>query len=69
MPLVPAKCTNCGGNLEVDTAHDAAICTFCKAPFVIEKAINEFEIRAGVLVGYHGESSILKLNRERFAQE
>ena len=26
MPLVNAKCTNCGANLQVDNTKDAAIC-------------------------------------------
>jgi len=72
MPFVPAKCTQCGANLEVDPARDAAICSACGTPFVVEKAIqnynttinvqtvvvqqpsSDFEIRAGVLVKYHG---------------
>ena len=42
MPLVPAKCPNCGGNLNVDQAQAAAICEYCKQPFVVEQAINNF---------------------------
>lgn len=42
MPLTPAKCTNCGGILEVDSAKDAAICPFCNTPYVVEKAINNY---------------------------
>ena len=29
MPLVNAKCTNCGGTLQVDNAKEAAVCPFC----------------------------------------
>jgi len=72
MSFVPAKCTQCNANLEVDPARDAAICSACGTPFIVEKAINnynatihaqhvtvniparDFEIRAGVLVKYHG---------------
>ena len=39
MPLVAAKCTECGANLQVDNARDAAICQFCGKPFIVEKAI------------------------------
>jgi predicted RNA-binding Zn-ribbon protein involved in translation (DUF1610 family) len=42
MPIVQAKCTNCGANLEVDSTKDAAVCPFCGAAYVVEKAINNF---------------------------
>lgn len=37
MPLVPAKCTQCGGNLEVDSALEEVICPRCKTPFITER--------------------------------
>lgn len=40
MPFVAAKCTECGGNLQIDSTKDAAICPYCGTPFVVEKAIN-----------------------------
>ncbi len=42
MPLVPAKCPECGGNIVVDSEKDAWVCDFCKTPFIVEKAINNF---------------------------
>lgn len=42
MPLVQAKCTNCGGVLEVDNSNDAAVCKYCGTPFIVEKAINNY---------------------------
>lgn len=42
MPLVQAKCTNCGASLLVDNAKDAAICQYCGAAYVVEQAINNF---------------------------
>ncbi len=42
MSLVPAKCPECGGNINVDGDKRLAICEFCKQPFVIEEAINNF---------------------------
>ena len=42
MPLVPAKGPECGGNVVVDNEKDAWVCDFCKTPFVVEKAINNF---------------------------
>lgn len=44
MPLVNAKCTNCGANLKVDNTKDAAICEHCGSAFIVEKAINNYNI-------------------------
>ncbi len=44
MPFVEAKCTNCGATLVVDSAKDAAICEFCGSAFIVEKAINNYNI-------------------------
>ena len=44
MPLVNAKCTNCGATLEVDSAKDAAICPYCGSAYIVEKAINNYNI-------------------------
>ncbi len=42
MPLVPAKCTQCGSNLTVEPSQDATLCPFCNTPFITEKAINNY---------------------------
>ncbi len=42
MPIIPAKCTNCGASLEVDNTKDAAICPYCNSAFIVEKAINNY---------------------------
>ncbi len=42
MGLVPAKCTQCGGDIEVDSTKEAAICMFCGTAFITEKAINKY---------------------------
>ena len=44
MALVPAKCTQCGAGLSVDDSQDATICEFCHTPFIVEKAINQYNI-------------------------
>lgn len=49
MPLVPAKCTNCGATLTIDSNKDAAICEYCHTPFVTEKAINNYSIHNSVV--------------------
>lgn len=43
MPLVAAKCTQCGANLQIDSSKDAAICPNCNTPFVTEKAITNYK--------------------------
>ena len=40
--LVPAMCTQCGATVKVDSSNDAAICECCGMPFVIDKAINNY---------------------------
>ncbi len=71
MSLVPAKCPECGGNVVVDSEKDAWICDFCKTPFIVEKAINNFntvnnvtnnitnnnEIKADVVNVYENKNS------------
>lgn len=42
MPLVPARCTCCGAALTLDPSQDAAVCPYCNTPFVVEKAISNF---------------------------
>lgn len=44
MPFVQGTCPNCGGTLAVDNSKDAAICNYCNTPFIVEKAINQFNI-------------------------
>lgn len=42
MPLVKARCTSCDGELQVDPSKDAAICPYCGTPYIVEKAINNY---------------------------
>ena len=44
MPLVPAKCPQCGAQLKVNNELDAAICEYCNTTFIVDKAINNFNI-------------------------
>ncbi len=61
MPLVQAKCTNCGANLELDNTKDNAVCPFCGTPYIVEKAINNYNvtnnIKADVVNVYGGNSA------------
>lgn len=42
--MVECKCTNCGSVLSVSSDKDAAICEFCGSAFVVDKAINNYNI-------------------------
>lgn len=44
MSFVNAKCTNCGATLTVDNDKEAAICQYCNSAFIVEKAINNYNI-------------------------
>ena len=60
MPLVQAKCTNCGANIQVDNTKDTAICPSCGTTFIVEKAITNHNmvnsISANVVNVYGGSS-------------
>jgi hypothetical protein len=59
MPLTPAICTNCGGSVKVDSSTEAAVCKFCHTPFIVEKAINEYNIQNATIhadVVYQGDN-------------
>lgn len=43
--LVPAICTQCGATLEVDPSQVTAICKHCNTSFIIEKAINNYNVK------------------------
>ena len=43
--MVPAICTQCGGTVEVDKTQETAACPFCGASFIIEKAINNYNVK------------------------
>lgn len=43
--LTKAQCTNCGANLEVDSSKEAAVCPFCGTAYIVEKAINNYNVK------------------------
>lgn len=43
--LVPAKCTGCGASLEVDIRESAAICPYCNNAYIVEQAINNYNVK------------------------
>ncbi len=43
--IVPASCTQCGGSVEVDPNTEKATCPFCGMTFIVEKAINNYNVQ------------------------
>ena len=42
--FVPAVCPKCGGQLEVNPAEEAAVCKYCGTPFIVDKAIQQYNV-------------------------
>ena len=68
MPLVNAKCTNCGANLSIDSVKDAAICQHCGSAFIVENAINNYNI-ASVNISAGGDADNLLLRATEFYEQ
>lgn len=43
--FVPGVCPKCGGQLQVDPNQEAAVCQFCGTPFIVDKAIQKYNIQ------------------------
>lgn len=43
--MVPAICTQCSAQIEVDSSRDAAICPHCGTAFIVEKAVENYSIQ------------------------
>ncbi len=41
MGFIPARCTQCGAEIKVDSSKEAGICEHCGTPFITEKIINK----------------------------
>lgn len=59
MPLLDAKCPNCGGILKVDGGKEAAICEYCGNAYVVEKAIQNYYVTNNVINNYTGDINVL----------
>lgn len=63
MGFIPARCTQCGAEINVDDTKDAGICEHCGTPFVTEKVIKNFNIY--VSNHFHGATiNVLRGNVE-----
>jgi DNA-directed RNA polymerase subunit RPC12/RpoP len=43
--MMPAICTQCGAQVEVDAQREKAICQYCGMQYIVEKAINTYNIQ------------------------
>lgn len=73
MPLVAAKCTQCGANIEVDDSKEAGICKYCGTAFITEKAINNYIVNntfniqnANLIIPTKNIENIKKLGKEEY---
>lgn len=56
MALVPAICTQCGAQIEVDDTHEAGICKHCGTAFITEKVINKYNITNNININSGGNT-------------
>ena len=45
MPLVPAKCPSCGGEIQVDNTRKEGFCSYCGTKFLVESAVNYYNTK------------------------
>ena len=45
LKITPALCTQCGARIEVDPSQAAAICPHCKTAFIVESAVQKYNIQ------------------------
>lgn len=43
--MMPAICTQCGAQIEVDLSNEIATCKFCGNTFIVEKAIQNYSVQ------------------------
>ena len=59
MPLVPVKCTSCGGDIQLDDTRETGFCIYCGSKVVFRDAIQKMELSVNVTV--NGTASLENL--------
>lgn len=54
--LIPGICTQCGATLSVDKDKDCMICPYCNTPFVVDKAVKNFNTTYNITNNIHAEN-------------
>ena len=63
--FVPARCTNCGAELTVDPSQEAAVCKYCDTPFIISKAIQNYNFETNYNTTNNTTNNITNVYNER----
>lgn len=63
--LVPAKCTSCGAALEVDPGKETAICPFCNNAYIVEKAINNYNVSVNGNVNISNSNVVINNGQDK----
>lgn len=61
MAFVPAICTQCGAQIEVDDSHEAGICKHCGTAFITEKAIFNYNMSVNSV---NVDNAVFNINNE-----
>ena len=64
------KCTNCGASLNVDPNQRSAVCPYCRAEYIVEQAIKEYNITIngdftanGAIININGNNMLERANQ------
>lgn len=60
MKLFPGICTQCGATLSVDKNNTDMICPYCNTPFIVEKAIQNFNTMYNITNGITPKNVIVQ---------
>lgn len=66
MPLIPGICTQCRATLSVDKEKDAMVCPYCHTPFVVEKAIQNFNNTYNIINNITAKNVYVQNKRNEF---
>ena len=64
MELVKAKCTSCGADLEVNPEAECLICRYCGTPFIVDKAIKNYNTTINNIVNTNVDSDSVSINSQ-----
>lgn len=66
MSLQKAECTNCGATITVDPENTTAICPFCNSSYIVEKAIENYNVSVtnNVTNNIYAENVIISVDKD-----
>ena len=70
MPMVQAKCENCGGILAVDSDLKVANCPFCGTAYVVQDSINYYNSTVSIdnSTIHNVQANVVNINDERSSE-